>query len=73
MIKLTDEDRDRISAIFAHVPDGADFSIGFQREAIYRAGLAAGIERAAKVCDSVDNYANPMTASDCAAAIRALP
>lgn len=38
---------------------------------------AAAIERAdereacAKVCDSVDNYANPMTAKDCADAIRA--
>jgi hypothetical protein len=30
------------------------------------------IEACARVCDSVDNHANPMTASDCAAAIRAL-
>lgn len=27
-------------------------------------------ERCAQICDSVDNYANPMTARDCAAAIR---
>lgn len=27
-------------------------------------------EACAKICDSVDNYANPMTASDCADAIR---
>lgn len=32
----------------------------------------AGLEAAAKVCMSVDNYANPMTARDCADAIRAL-
>ena len=30
------------------------------------------LEEAARVCDSVDNYANPMTACDCAYAIRAL-
>lgn len=27
-------------------------------------------EACAKICDSVDNYANPMTAKDCADAIR---
>ena len=34
---------------------------------------AVAIEReeCAKVCDSVDNYANPMTAKDCADTIRA--
>ena len=30
------------------------------------------LEEAALVCDGVDNYANPMTANDCADAIRAL-
>ena len=30
------------------------------------------LEEAAKVCDSVNNYDNPMTATDCAAAIRSL-
>lgn len=37
------------------------------------AQLAAAHEReaCAKICESVDNYANPMTASDCADAIRA--
>ena len=30
------------------------------------------LEEAAKVCDSVNNYDNPMTATDCAAAIRGL-
>jgi hypothetical protein len=30
------------------------------------------LEEAARVCDSVNNHDNPMTASDCAAAIRAL-
>lgn len=32
----------------------------------------AALEQAAAICDSVDNYANPMTAKDCADAIRAL-
>ena len=30
------------------------------------------IERCAAICDSVNNYDNPMTATDCAAAIRKL-
>lgn len=33
---------------------------------------AQALEDAAAVCDSVDNHANPMTARDCADAIRAL-
>lgn len=32
----------------------------------------AALEQAAKVCDRVNNYDNPMTATDCANAIRAL-
>ena len=32
---------------------------------------AAEREACAQILDSVDNYANPMTANDCAAAIRA--
>lgn len=32
----------------------------------------AALEEAARVCDSVNNYDNPMTATDCADAIRAL-
>jgi hypothetical protein len=32
----------------------------------------AAIERCALVCDGVNNYDNPMTARDCAEAIRAL-
>lgn len=32
----------------------------------------AALEEAAAICDSVDNHANPMTARDCADAIRAL-
>jgi len=37
------------------------------------AALVAAAEReaCAKIADSVDNYANPMTARDCAEAIRA--
>jgi len=30
------------------------------------------LEEAARICDSVNNYSNPMTANDCADAIRAL-
>jgi hypothetical protein len=35
-------------------------------------GWNEAIEAAAKVCESVNNYDNPMTALDCADAIRAL-
>lgn len=30
------------------------------------------LEQAAKICDGVDNFANPLTAGDCADAIRDL-
>lgn len=40
--------------------------------AIEREARQQALEEAAQVCDSVDNYANPMTARDCADAIRAL-
>ena len=40
--------------------------------AIEREARQQALEDAAQVCDSVDNYANPMTARDCADAIRAL-
>ncbi len=46
----------------------------FQTNKVERfAALVAAAEREActKILDSVDNYANPMTAADCAAAIRA--
>ncbi len=33
--------------------------------------IAAEREACARILDSVDNYANPMTAKDCAEAIRA--
>lgn len=35
-------------------------------------GRAAGLEEAAKICDAVNNHDNPMTARDCADAIRAI-
>ena len=35
------------------------------------AAVAAERERCLRIVESVDNYSNPMTASDCAAAIRA--
>jgi DnaJ-class molecular chaperone len=37
------------------------------------AAVLAERERCAKICDSVNNHDNPMTASDVAAAIRAEP
>jgi hypothetical protein len=37
-----------------------------------RAAVDAALEQAAVICDSVNNYDNPMTARDCADAIRAL-
>lgn len=39
---------------------------------LFEQGRAAGLEEAAKICDSVNNHDNPMTARDCADAIRAL-
>lgn len=36
----------------------------------WQAATTAERERCARVCDSVNNYDNPMTANDCAAAIR---
>ena len=41
-----------------------------RRERIYRAGLAAGIERAAKVCENIGKEI--VCPEECAAAIRAL-
>ena len=38
----------------------------------YAAGAKDMQERCARVCDSVNNYDNPMTATDCVDAIRAL-
>ena len=37
-----------------------------------RQAIKDALEEAAKVCGSVDNYANPMTANDCAESIRNL-
>jgi hypothetical protein len=46
-----------------------------EADEVVRAALAQaermGMERAAKILDSVNNYDNPMTANDCADAIRA--
>lgn len=54
---LTEEEI--ISMAVSVLSDFAKYVIAHEREAC------------AKICDSVDNYANPMTASDCADAIRA--
>ena len=54
------------------------FSAGRFGKPLYAAPIdakairAESLEEAAKVCDSVNNYDNPMTATDCAAAIRGL-
>ena len=47
--------------------DIRDALLAVERETVERTK-----ERCARVCDSVDNFANPMTANDCAAAIRSL-
>jgi hypothetical protein len=36
-----------------------------------RAAIQQERERCARICESVNNHDNPMTANDCAAAIRA--
>jgi hypothetical protein len=47
-------------------------TIGDALKAAERRGYLRGIEDAAKVCRSVNSYANPMTANDCSDAILAL-
>jgi hypothetical protein len=42
----------------------------FCRE-VHDAAILAERERCAQICESVNNHDNPMTANDCAAAIRA--
>ena len=45
---------------------------GIQREwRTWQAAQAMEREACALICDSVNNYSNPMTATDCADAIRA--
>ena len=58
MIKLTDADR----ALIANIVDETS------TESIYRAGIAAGIERAAQICEGI----RTPESLRCAAAIRAL-
>ena len=75
MIELT---RDDLVAIRNAL--GERYPIDERDQAIYRAGLAAGIERAANICGeyAYDKRAAPELrgnsngAADCAAAIRAL-
>lgn len=53
--------------------DDRDLVFSFSAEAMQAYALQAVLrerERCAQICDSVDNFANPMTARDCAAAIR---
>ena len=83
MIELT---RDDLLAIRSAL--GERYPIDERDHAIYRAGLAAGIERSAKVCDAERNFSEVMPMREpeereyargwrsacwgCAAAIRAL-
>lgn len=46
--------------------------LGGERSRIREQSRNAALEESASICDSVDNHANPMTARDCADAIRAL-
>jgi hypothetical protein len=81
MIKLTADDHARMyAAIWAHQRAGGGAGTEWD-DAIYRAGLAAGIERAAKVCDEwrrteirdpCCDQAQHDALNSCAAAIRAL-
>ena len=54
---------DTIEALLDHL--GTQIAEGLEAEVLMER------EACAKILDSVDNYANPMTAADCAAAIRA--
>jgi len=74
MIELT---RDDLAAIRNAL--GERYPIDERDQAIYRAGLAAGIERSAQVCDDLhwDYNGHPLasdevSAEECADAIRAL-
>ena len=85
MLTLTDADRAKLAGL---IPDNCtDPLIVAERQAIYRAGIAAGIERAITECDrereiyhlgppgSLRNDAQQMARSacwGCAAAVRAL-
>ena len=51
--------------------DSPDRSIDLYTADQLAAAVAAERERCLRIVESVDNYSNPMTASDCAAAIRA--
>ena len=48
------------------LPDDAKIA-----ELAYAAGRKAGMEEAVRIVAGVDNHSNPMTATDCADAIRA--
>ena len=57
----------------AEYPDVEDRQEKYRMSSGYQlalAGWSAATERAAKICDGVNNYDNPMTAKDCADKIR---
>lgn len=67
-VEVTQEDIEfRARAKAAGLPD---IIISMYGSALRRL-VAAEREACARIVESVDNYANPMTANDCAAAIRA--
>ena len=52
-------------------PIGESIGAGAAAKAETAAAVAAERERCLRIVESVDNYSNPMTANDCADAIRA--
>lgn len=67
----------RMASAYTHRSDPTSHAYGFVRHtlidfsrALMAAATKAERERCAKVCESVNNYDNPMTANDRAAAIR---
>lgn len=65
---MNDKDFEKLASTFGFAPSRA------LRELLDAATAQAALderEACARILDGVDNYANPMTANDCAAAIRA--
>ncbi len=72
MLALTDADREALGRLHTLMQHSTTLE---RDEAIYLAGLRAGLERAADECDKItDSAANhhPLVSKACAAAARAL-
>ena len=85
MIELTDEDRAILGPMLDHGPEGNPIRglICGQATEVYLAGLRAGLERAAKVCDTLEHewyetaseskhIERAVGSAECAKSIRAL-